>query len=235
MRFLTTVFLLVLVLLSSSSFAQKNKWDKSLTQYWGKKHKPLIFNSNKKMSKICPGYHLSEYPYQGIGIRVGDSFGLTYKLYITDFLTFSMDGGIASYGLYKKRYAQIFDTLPESDTLDYFSHEVKSDVQFSAKVSYYSEGPPFMKGLDWYVSLGWQFRFVDIQYGYNYEVSPIENRFGSFTKEMNYMGPEAFIGIEYAYFEIPMSAFLEVGAFYDVVYEPTFVQFLFGVGLRYVF
>ena len=234
MRFLTTVSLLLLVVVSSS-FGQKKKWDQSLTQYWGKKHKPMVYGSNKKMAKICPVAEYSEYPYQGIGIRVGDSFGLTYKLYISKSFAFALDGGIASYGLYKSRYRQLFNTLPESDTLNYFSHQVQQDIQFSAKVSYYREGPNFLKGLDWYVSLGWQFRFADIQYGYNYEVNLFEEQFGSFVKEMNYMGPEAFIGIEYKYLKLPMAAFMEVGAFYDVVYQPTFIMFQFGVGLMYVF
>lgn len=235
MRVLIAIFVLVLVLPSSFSFAQKKKQNQSLTQYWGKRHKPLVFQSNKKMANICPQYKPSEYPYQGIGLIAGDVFGLTYKLYITESLAFSMDGGIAAFGLYKSRYTELFNTLPESDTLEYFSHSVQRDMHFSAKVTFYQEGPPFMKGLDMYLSLGWQFRFVDIDYGYNDDVSLFETRFGTFRKEMNYMGPEANFGIEYAYSQLPMSAFMEVGVFYDIIYPPTFVKFQFGVGLRFIF
>jgi hypothetical protein len=229
------IFLLVgLCTLFFNTFSQK-RYDKSLTQTRGKKHKPMKFKYNKKMAVICPIFVPSEYPYQGIGFKAGDPFAITYKLYATKWLAFSIDGGIGAYGLYKDRYQELFYTLPESDTLDYFNQQVERDTHISAKLSFYGEGPKFLKGLDYYVSLGWQMRYVDILYGYNQEISVTETLFGSFTKSMDYMGPEAGIGLEYSYFNIPMSAFLEVIWMYDIIHQPTFIKFQGGIGLRYVF
>jgi len=187
------------------------------------------------MAVICPIFHPSEYPYQGLGFKAGDPFALTYKLYATKWLAFSIDGGIAAYGLYKSRYKELFNIFPENDTLEYVNHTVNSDTHFSAKVSLYHEGPKFIKGLDVYLSLGWQLRYLDITYGYNDDISLTDKVFGTEDKKIDYNGPEAGLGIEYSYFNLPMSAFMEVNLFYDVVNPPTFVKFQFGIGLRYVF
>jgi hypothetical protein len=233
------IFLLIgLCMVYYTGFSQK-RYDKSLTQDRGKKHQPMKFKNNKKMAVICPIFIPSEYPYQGIGFKAGDPFALTYKLYATKWLAFSIDAGIGAYGLYKDRYAELFYTLPEPEsdtTLTYFNHQVEKDTHISAKVSFYGDGPSFLRGLDYYVSLGWQFRYVDILYGYNQKISETETEFGTLPiKQVDYNGPEVGFGLEYAYFDLPISAFMEINWFYDVVKQPTFIKFQGGIGLRYVF
>ncbi len=231
---LRIILLVAFCVLFFSAFSQK-RYKKSLTQSKGKKHQPLRFKYNKKMAVICPIFVPSEYPYQGIGFKVGDPFALTYKLYATKWLAFSIDGGIAASGLYKTRYKELFPGFPDTDTLNYVNHQVEKDINFSAKVSIYNDAPKFLKGLDYYVSFGWQFRYVDLLYGYVYEVSPTEDIFGSVRKTVDYMGPEVGVGLEYSYFDLPISAFVEVIWMYDIVNQPTFIKFQGGIGLRYVF
>ncbi len=230
-----SILLLALCLSFSYSFAQKKK--SSLTQRYGNNKKPLKFKMNKKMAVICPIFHPSEYPYQGIGFRAGDPFALTYKLYATKWLAFSVDGGIAAYGLYKDRYKELYlNSLqgPDEDLI-YLNHQVEKDMAFSAKVSFYHEGPEFLKGLDLYAGFGWQMRFARVLYGYNEDLGQGIVEFGTTTKQWDYYGPEAHFGLEYSYFDLPMSAFLETNVFYDIKLEPSFVKFQFGIGLRYVF
>jgi len=228
------IFVVGLFLMSFETSAQK-RYTKSLTQMRGKQHKPMRFKKNKHLAVICPIFIPSEYPYQGIGFKAGDPFALTYKLYATKMLAFSIDGGIGAYGLYKARYAELFNILPGSDTLTYFNHQVEKDTHISAKISFYNEGPEFLNGLDYYLSLGWQYRYVSILYGYDDEVTAAESIFGSFTRQVDYNGPEIGIGLEYAYFDLPISAFMEVTWMYDLVHQPTFIKFQGGIGLRYVF
>jgi len=187
------------------------------------------------MAVICPIFHPSEYPYQGIGFRAGDPFALTYKLYATKWLAFSVDGGIAAYGLYKDRYRELYENSPGADSLEYLNHQVKKDMFFSGKVSFYQEGPSFLKGLDIYAGVGWQMRFSEVLYGYNKDIGNGIDEFGSTTKQWDYMGPEFHVGLEYSYFDLPISAFLEGNLFYDITLEPAFTKFQFGIGLRYVF
>jgi hypothetical protein len=49
------------------------------------------------------------------------------------------------------------------------------------------------------------------------------------------MGPQIVGGIEYAYFQLPLSAFMEVEFFTDVQADPGWQRFEGGVGLRYIF
>lgn len=234
MRALKIFLLLALSLGVSYSYAQKD-YKKSLTQKYGQTKKPLRFKSNKKMATICPTFEPSEYPYQGIGFRVGDPFALTYKLYATSWLAISIDGGIAAYGLYKDRYKELYENSPGADTLVYFNHQVEKDIFFSGRVSYYQEGPKFLKGLDIYAGIGWQVRNAQVLYGYNYAITAQVTEFGTVTKKYEYMGPEFHIGLEYAYFELPISAFIEANVFYDIIQPPEFIKFQGGIGMRYVF
>lgn len=230
---LKSILLLALCMSCFFSFAQKKR--ESLTQRYGKVNKPLKFKMNKKMAVICPIFHPSEYPYQGIGFRAGDPFTITYKLFATKWLAFSIDGGIAAFGLYKDRYKELYQNSPEADTLIYLNHQVLKDVVFTGKISFYQEGPDFMKGLDIYAGIGWQMRFAEILYGYNKDIGSGINEFGSTTKQFDYAGPEFHLGLEYAYFDLPISAFLEGNVFYDLTFEPTFIKLQFGIGVRYVF
>jgi hypothetical protein len=213
----------------------QKRYKKSLNQTYGNQHKPARFKSNKKMAVICPVSEYSEYPYQGIGIKLGDPFVITYKLYATKWLAFSIDGGLAASGLYKNRYADLFNNYPGTDTLTYVNHDVEKDIHFSAKVSIYNSAPKFLKGIDYYLSLGWQFRYVDILYGYVDEISPGNNIFGTRTEQPDYMGPEIGLGIEYSYFELPITAFVEATWMYDIVNLPEYGKFQGGVGIRYLF
>ena len=230
---LKSILLVVFFMSFSYSYAQYNT--KSLTQKYGKNHKPLRFKMNKKMAVICPVFQPSEYPYQGIGFRAGDPFAVTYKLYATKWLAFSIDGGIAAYGLYKDRYKELYVNSPQADSLTYLNHQVLKDVVFSGKVSFYQEGPKFMKGLDIYAGFGWQMRFAEILYGHNEDLGNGIDEFGTSTAQYDYMGPEVHLGLEYAYFDLPISAFLEGNVFYDITNQPTFIKFQFGIGIRYVF
>lgn len=230
---LKSILIVALLMSVTYSYAQNNT--KSLTQKYGRTNKPLKFKMNKKMAVICPVFQPSEYPYQGIGFRAGDPFAITYKLYATKWLAFSIDGGIAAYGLYKDRYKELYVNSPQGDSLTYLNHQVQKDVVFSGKVSFYHEGPEFMKGLDIYAGFGWQMRFAEILYGHNEDLGNGINEFGTSTAQYDYMGPEVHLGLEYAYFDLPISAFLEGNVFYDITYQPTFIKFQFGIGIRYVF
>ncbi len=50
-----------------------------------------------------------------------------------------------------------------------------------------------------------------------------------------YMGPTLVTGMEYAYFNSPVSLFVEVEVFRDIREDPGWTRLQGGVGLRYVF
>lgn len=226
------LFGFLLIFLGASA---QRRYTKSLNQLYGKPHQPARFSNNKKMKQICPGFVPNEFPYQGIGIKIGDPFAVTYKLYVSSHLAVGIDAGLGAHGLYKERYGSLFNNFPESDTIEYFNHTVDKDTYVAARVSYYNQAPAFLKGIDYYVSFGWQFRYVNITYGYNEEIGLSETIFGTFSKQIDYMGPEFGIGVEYSYFDLPLSAFFELYGMYDIINKPEYFKIQGGVGLRYIF
>jgi hypothetical protein len=75
-----------------------------------------------------------------------------------------------------------------------------------------------------------------LQYDYTYKAGFSDpDKFGRFERTRFTMGPQAVVGIEYAYFKIPISAFMELEYFSDVLADPGWSRVEGGVGLRYVF
>src|SRR6516162_4497525 len=60
--------------------------------------------SENKARIVCPIFNISQYPYQGIGLKLGDPFAFTYKLYPTRHFAFAADIGVPSGGLYHDYY-----------------------------------------------------------------------------------------------------------------------------------
>jgi hypothetical protein len=196
-----------------------------------------------KSSVVCPIFFDKRYPYQGIGIKLGDPFAITYKFYASRSLAFSIDAGKTASGLYNEYYRNAFmDYMPDSlmaeESIQHLSHKVTSNIFLEGKFLYQWDAERISKGLQVYTGLGWQWRNANIQYEYLYtDTSPggSGSVLGTFTENRFTYGPVVVLGFEYAYFSIPISAFIEVEWFSDVGLDPGYSRFQGGVGLRYVF
>ena len=197
--------------------------------------------SKQKASIVCPIFHVSEYPYQGIGFKLGDPFAITYKFYASKNFSVAVDFGSAASGLYSDHHRQNFgevinpDTLNMDQSISYVSHTVNTEWVLEGKALFQSDAASVLEGLQWYVGAGWQWRQLDIDYEYLLELGFSDNELGVTNVTNTTMGPVGVIGIEYAYFELPISAFLEVEGYYDLVENPGWLRLQGGVGLRYVF
>lgn len=223
--------------------AQRSKVRKS---HYSRSHKsPKVRGHKAKI--ICPIFESSEYPYHGIGFKFGDPFALTYKYYPSKRLSMAVDFGKASSGLYNRYFREKFelyknesDTLSDNADLTYSSHQVKSDLIWEFKVLYHFEGEKISPGLQVYIGAGWEWKSTQLKYGYFYnQTTPnggeLANEFRVFPRHRFTMGPQVVLGIEYAYFQIPISAFMEIEYFTDIQADPGWQRFEGGVGLRYVF
>ncbi len=214
-----------------SSITRKNA---KITNYSNVK-----FKKNRKMAAICPIFQLSEYPYQGIGFKIGDPFAITYRFYATEKFAVGIDFGRAASGLYSNLFRDKFDEIPEPDStvvLVYEGHKVTNHSVVSARVFYYIKGPRSIKGLNAYVGAGWQVQFVDVEYAYlEVEKDPpnLARTQPPISVSFQPMGPEATLGLEYAYFSLPITFFIEGSIFIDLV--EGWRRFQGGTGLRYVF
>jgi len=203
--------------------------------------------TNKKAKVICPIFEESAYPYHGFGFKVGDPVALTYKLYFRKYLSFVVDGGSASSGLYNSKHRSDFSLYsPEiSAPLDYplnqafnpiyTNHQIIGEYVAEVKALYQMQTDNLYKGLQTYIGLGYQYRKLGIEYVYYYNY-PNSNKIVKDTLQKNktYQGPELILGIEYSYFQIPVSAFMEITAFRDITFT-SWSRIQGGIGLRYVF
>jgi len=198
------------------------------------------FVGHKKAKTICPIFENSKYPYQGFGFKMGDPFALTYKFYPRKHWAIVADIGRPASGLYSTYFRKEFteksaEIVPNRNGVDYSSHRVKSDFILEGRVLYQFDATIVSKGLQVYTGMGWEFRATTIDYDFFFEESPDTNDFARTSFSRSSQGFQTVVGIEYAYFQLPISAFMEMEYYVDVLRDPgqTFLQG--GIGLRYVF
>jgi hypothetical protein len=205
---------------------------------------PRIKGNQAKI--ICPAFDNNKYPFHGLGFKLGDPFALTYKFYPNKRLSFAVDLGKAASGLYNRYFREKFNYYLRADTISsnesslvYLTHRVKSDLIAEVKVLYHVNAKKISDGLQGYAGIGWEWKRSKLKYDYQYNQADndpqLEDPFGSFERNRPTMGPQVVLGIEYAYFRIPISAFMEVEFFSDIQADPGWQRFEGGAGLRYVF
>ena len=191
--------------------------------------------SKGKARIICPIFEDSEYPYKGFGLKVGDPVALTYKFYPREHWAFAIDAGKAASGLYSKYYRNLFDGYAP-DTLQYVTHLVNGDWLVEGKLLYQWKLDEISPALQAYAGVGWQWRLTRIQYTHLYHEGDFEKpQTGNFNVQRFTYGPVGVLGIEYSYFSLPVSAFIEVEGFMDALLDPGYMRFQGGVGFRYIF
>jgi hypothetical protein len=239
MRFLKiTSFILVCLLLTTGVLCAQKRGKSFYTK--------TRYNSNStKMSRskskiVCPIFEDTGYPYQGLGIKLGDPFAITYKYYPNKHWGVVVDFGRSASGLYSRYYSEMFTDYTNPDTIDigesvkYYSHKVKSDWVGELKLLYHIDAEKVSPGLQAYAGLGWEFRSLAINYDYQVQNGP-ENQINSLDRNRFTQGINATIGIEYSYFKLPISAFMELEYYIDVMKDPGWRKLQGGAGLRYVF
>lgn len=234
---------ILLLCLSGSQFvlAQKSSGRTTKSNYTKNVHNfraPRVGHSKAKI--ICPIFENSKYPYQGVGFKVGDPFSFSYKLYPVKHYAFVVDVGSPSSSLYSRLFREEFtlktdELTPGLEGVEYLSHEIKTDFVLDAKVLYQLDADKLSKGLQVYGGLGWELRRTSIEYDYFYETAPNFNEPGTLNTKRLTQGVQAAVGIEYAYFQLPISAFIEMEYYVDMVQQPGWTQLQGGIGLRYVF
>ncbi len=228
-------FALIICFLSAVAFQAQSQ------RHVVKKNFKHIRISKGKARVVCPIFEESKYPYQGIGIKLGDPFALTYKFYAHKNFAIAIDGGTAASGLYNQYHRGNFekftnaDTLGERQSISYLSHLVKSEWVLEGKFLYQQNATKLLKGLQWYIGAGWQWRTLSIEYEYLLDLRFNETEIGRFDVNNLTMGPTGVLGFEYAYFQLPISAFIEIEMYADVLEDPGWTRFQGGIGLRVVF
>lgn len=174
----------------------------------------------------------------GIGVKVGDPVGNTFKVYFLKRFAFEAVVGNTTSGLYSQFIREQFEVDPQFDTLRYLGHAKRFSVSGQARVLIHNPLPEAISGeagIDWYLGLGWNVRTLKIEYTYDTgDDSPISYMIGKSTVTHVLYGPDVILGFEYVLPELPLAAFAEAGMFYDIAIVHEF-KFEGGLGLRYIF
>lgn len=230
--------LLILLLMGycdTGVFAQKAGKRTSTSHYRGRFKNIKV--PKKRSQIICPGNITSDYPHHAIGVKIGDPFALSYKLYASERLAFVLDGGKTASGLYSKYYRENFSEVVEKEQsleIDYLGHEVKMDWTVQAKILFQSDASALLEGLQWYFGGGLQWRKVEIKYDYLLNIDFDNSEIGMAYDDYFTLGPAVTLGVEYAYAAAPISAFMELEWYTDIIKTPGFAKLMGGVGIRYM-
>jgi hypothetical protein len=241
MRDLKSLLALVLILLVVESFGQRTVNGKSnVTRLRLNRNAAKVNGVKAKI--ICPVFTTSKYPYQGIGIKLGDPFAITYKFYATKKFAVALDFGKPASGLYNRYFRGKFPQYAEADTVAgnengvrYLTHKIKSDLIGEIKFLYRIDAKKVSPGLELYFGGGWEWKNTKLQYDYIYNDDTNEAHVGHLYRTRLTMGPQLVVGIEYAYFQIPIAAFIEGEYYADIQADPGWQRFEGGLGLRYIF
>lgn len=169
---------------------------------------------------------------QGLGLRVGNPLGLTYKRYLPNDRAFEFIFGTAPGGWNKNYYKNSFHDRYEN--AEYRSHSVSSTVYFQGRYLFqYNIPVEGMVGkLDWYWGAGALLKFANVKYTFR------DNDAGPNSTDKRTdidFGPEAIGGMEYTFDDIPLTLFGEVSVLLEFADRPLTFRAFAAAGARFNF
>ena len=221
-------FVIVVVFLGINAHAQVSKSPTS-----AKFHVPKVSRAQARI--VCPVNVRNDYPYNAIGVKLGDPFALAYKHYKKKNRAFAFEVGKPSASLYNRYFRNSFnslvpDSIRASGDLQYLGHKIVYDWVAEVKWQYQLDAKKISKGLQFYSGLGWQVRATKIVYEYK-----LETTVHQLEEKRLPQGPVVNMGFEYSNFSLPISAFIEMEWVMDVSFDKGYNRMMGGVGLRYVY
>ena len=169
---------------------------------------------------------------QGIGLRIGDPVGITYKSYFNNNAAIELILGSTSANRHGNYYKTSFNNRDKFNGLAYIDHQVDYTLAFQGRVLWHEAFPANVEGrLDWYWGLGGHLRLSNVDYVYS---DPNGIILGE--SETNFdLGPEGILGAEYELLDYPIVTFAEVSMMGELVDNPFRFRFFGALGIRYAF
>lgn len=176
-------------------------------------------------------------PYNAaVGIRAGEPFGISFKQYLGNERAYEIVLGSAYSGsLYNDYFINRFRKNERFEDFQYVNHQVRYSLALQGRYirnRVLPEKLRILEGLIWYYALGAQLRISNVEYTY---FIPTLLSQGDEHQNLFAFGPEASIGLEYNIPKLPLSAFLELGLFLELIQAPFVPRPTSGIGLRYNF
>jgi hypothetical protein len=176
---------------------------------------------------------VAEAQHQGIGLRLGEPFGITYKRYLPGNAAVEFGIGTAPKDWSKNYYSNSFENRYEDD--DEVSHKVRNVLYLQGR--YLFHNPINADGIEgkfnWYWGPGVVLKSARVEYRYRQEI-PTTNQVLERKRTDTDFGPEIIGGVEYTFEDAPVSIFAEMSLFLELTDRTTF-RLLGGVGARFNF
>ncbi len=172
---------------------------------------------------------------QGIGLRLGDPMGATYKKYLGKTNAIEFGIGSAPARWHNSYYIHSFDDYSEYDSYRYQNHSVQSTLYLQARYLFqYSIPVENMEGkLDWYWGVGGLLKVSKVKYTYRENDSPF-NVTTDIRNDLD-IGPEGIIGMEYTFQDVPLTVFGEGSLMLEFLDRPINIRSFGAVGVRFNF
>ncbi|MDQ3394223.1 MAG: hypothetical protein M3512_08960 [Bacteroidota bacterium] len=169
----------------------------------------------------------------GLGLRMGDAMGATLKMYFLKRFAAEVVAGYAFGGINGKFHERVFKENILDTDITYAGHEVQYSYGFHSRLMMHNMIPKGISGLDWYFGFGAQMRMVEGKYDY-FTKSADSKLKRTIIKTVD-LGPEAILGVEFAFPRSPISSFGELGLFANLKSPRQFLLPQGGLGVRYNF
>ncbi|MBX2914072.1 MAG: hypothetical protein KF856_02245 [Cyclobacteriaceae bacterium] len=172
---------------------------------------------------------------QGIGLRLGDPTGVTYKKYLGRTRAVEFGIGSAPAQWHNNYYINSFEQYPRFDNYRYQNHTVQSTVYLQGRYLFqYNIPVENMEGsLAGYWGAGALLKAAQIQYRFQNREAPFASGRGS-VNDLD-LGPEGIIGLEYTFQDTPLTVFGETSVFLEIADRPATIRAFGGLGVRYNF
>ena len=172
-----------------------------------------------------------------LGIRIGEPLSITYKTFLNE--RFSVEGLIGSAGANSGAYyRRSFENNKPFPAALYNSHSSANGFSINARGAYnedISAEFDIVQGeLYAYAGAGVQLRTVRVDYVYRNGVASSNDILYETRTNIDF-GPEAFVGSEYYFEDLPLSVFAEIGLFLEILDRPGHFRLQGGLGARYLF
>ena len=172
---------------------------------------------------------------QGIGLRIGDPIGVTYKRHLNRDRAIEFGIGTATSTWNKNYYKNSFSDWGQYDDFDYRAHSASGTVYFQGRYlfQYDIQIEGMVGDLDWYWGVGALLKFASLNYTYQSKVPPYATAADRRT-DLDF-GPEGIAGMEYTFRDIPLEIFGEVSLMLEFVDRPLTFRPFGAVGARFLF
>lgn len=169
---------------------------------------------------------------QGLGLRIGNPLGITYKRYLERNRAIEFGIGTAARGWNKNYYTNAFKDVSRYDKYDYKSHETSGTFFLQGRYlfQYDIQIEGMVGSLDWYWGVGALLKFATVNYTYQNKSAPF-NVVTDHRTDLDF-GPEGIAGMEYTFDDVPLSIFGEVSLMLEFVDRPLTFRTFGAAGVR---